>query len=230
MDGNQHSPSNQPGNAKKYLLIVFLGVLIAVAAGSGAWYWQQQTINQQNTQINALQSQVETLISEKEQLATANKEQESQENEPEKQTEYQAEVGQFTLTVPSKYRVIQRHDGAGVGGPFTRILIAEETDAPGVYKSSIWDKLVISANPMEATNSSFASRVESKLSNDSVLEEKKTTIDGVEAEVYLVGGMTTMKRIYFTHNDIFYEIDMNANTDTANERLDVIKNGFQFSG
>lgn len=230
MDGNQHSPSNQPGNAKKYLLVTFLGVLLAAAVGSGVWYWQQQTINQQSTQINALESQVETLSSEKEQLATANEERGSQENEPEKQTEYRAEVGQFTLTVPSKYRVIQRSDGPGEGGPFTRILIAEETDTPGVYESSIWDKLVISANPMEATNSSFASKVESRLSNDRVLEEKKTTIDGVEAEVYLVGGISTMKKIYFVHNDIFYEIDMNANTDAANERLEVIKNGFQFSG
>ncbi len=203
--------------------MAFLAVLLVVAVGFGVWYWQQQTINEQNTRVNNLESQVEALNQEKEQSANTSEDQE------EKQTEYQAEVGKFTLTLPSEYKVIQQNDGGGEGGPSTQVLIAEETDSPGVYTSSIWSQIVLSANPMEATNSSFRDRVDNTLRNSNVLEKSTTTIDGVEAEVYLVGGLGTMKKIYFANNDIFYEIDMRANTDAANEKLEVIKNGFQFS-
>lgn len=223
METKRQNSANQTGNMKKYVLTTFLLVLVLAAVGLGVWYWQQQTINEQNARVKDLENKVETLNSEKEKPTNTSEDQE------EKQTEYQAEVGKFTLTLPNKYKVIQQNDGGGEGGPSTHVLIAEETDTPGVFESSIWDKITISGIPMQATNTSFESRVKNKLSNSHVIEEKKTTIDGVQADVYLVGGLGTMKKIYFANNDIFYEIDMRANTDTANKRLDVIKNGFQFS-
>lgn len=223
METNQQNPANQTRNTKKYVLTAFLAVLLAIAVGFGVWYWQQQTINEQSARVNSLESQVETLNSEREKLAN------NSDDKEEKQTEYQAEVGKFALTLPSKYKVIQQNDGGGEGGPFTHVLIAEETANPGVFESSIWDKMTISADPMEATNSTFESKVEVKLRNDNVIEEKETTVDGVKAEVYLVGGLGTSKKIYFANNNIFYEIDMRANTDTANERLEAVKDGFRFN-
>lgn len=231
MDTDKQNSVNKDRDAKRNLAIAILAVALAVIVGSGVWYWQQQTIDARNSRVNTLESQVETLNQEKEELAVAaedkEKEEEKEKEKPDKRTVYKAEVGKFTLTLPSKYKVVQRNDGGGEGGPSTQILLAEETDDPGVYTSSIWDKFEVTAIPLQTV--SFRDRVNGKLRNANVIEESTTTINGVKAEVYKVGGLGTSKKIYFTNNGIFYSIDMGSDSDAANQRLEDVKDGFQFN-
>lgn len=233
MNTDEQNSVNKDRDTKRNLAIAILTVALTVIVGFGVWYWQQQTIDARNSRVNTLEGQVETLNQEKEELAVAaeekeKKEKEEEEEKPDKRTVYQAEVGKFTLTLPGKYKVVQRNDGGGEGGPSTQILLAEETDDSGVYASSIWDKFEISAIPLQTV--SFRDRVDGKLKNANVIEESTTTINGVNAEVYKVGGLGTAKKIYFTKNGIFYAIDMGSDSDAANQRLEDVKDGFQFNG
>lgn len=232
MEANEQNSVDKTRDTKRNLAIAILAVALAAIVGSGVWYWQQQTIDARESRVNNLESQVETLSQEKEKLAVAaedekKKEEKEEEEKPDKRTVYKAEVGKFTLTLPSKYKIVQRNDGGGEGGPSTQLLLAEETDDPGVYNSSIWDKFEITAIPLQTI--SFRDRVDGKLENFNVTEESTTTINGVKAEVYKTGGFGATKKIYFTNNGIFYAIDIGSDSDTANQRLEDVKDGFQFN-
>lgn len=229
MDTNTQHSADQSRNTKKNLPIVILALVLAAAVGFGVWYWQQQVVDTQSSRVSNLESEVEALIQEKEQLATPEEGEEDENEEIDTQTVYQAEVGKFTLSLPNEYKVVQKNDGGGEGGASTRLLIAKTTDEAGVYTSSIGNEVTIFAMPLENRNVSYRESVDNRTSNETIIEQNTRTIDGMEAEVYVIGGIGTSKEIYFGNNDMLYEITVSGDTEEANKKLDAVIDGFQSS-
>lgn len=221
----QTQPPVKQSNSKQSALIVLVALLFAAAVGAGVWYWQQQTIDEQSARLNSQSEQAGT-IDEVDQQDSTDAE---QVDRADTQTEYQAEVGNFSLALPDKYKVVQKNDGGGEGGPSTRISIVDETDNPGVYTSSLGEEIIIFARPLDPPHLTFRGSVDGRVSNESVIEESTTTVDGVEAEVYKLGGLGNYQRIFFSNNDIFYSIEVSSDNDLVNEKLDTVIDGFSFN-
>lgn len=218
-------PPVKQSNSKRNVLIVFVAVLFAAAVGAGVWYWQQQTIDEQSARLNSQSEQAGT-IDEVDQQESTDAE---QVDKADTQTEYEAEVGKFSLALPDKHKVVQKNDGGGEGGPSTRISIVDETDNPGVYTSSLGEEIIIFARPLDPPHLTFRGSVDGRVSNESVMEESTTTVDGVEAEVYVLGGLGNYQRIFFSNDGIFYSIEVSSESDDANEKLDTVIDSFSFN-
>lgn len=200
----------------KRLVLIIVGLALLAAAGTFAYlYWAER----ENTAT--LQTQISQQNSKKQdntsspQLAPA-------------QARYSAAVGKFTLTLSEMYYIIVDLDGPFEGGPATRLAVATRNDTgeQTVFSPS-HSRVTVDAYPLNG--SSYATRVQAALQDvPDAQKQPGTKVDGVNAEVYQLNGLFTDKKLFFTKNDMFYEITAHSSDVTAGI-LDAVTQGFKFN-
>jgi hypothetical protein len=140
---------------------------------------------------------------------------------------YVAEVGQFTLTLPAPYVIIENWDSGFEGGPITQVAIGVQAD--GYIDSSI-NPVRITAQPTQVSGVTTLSDVEASL--ESQYEGQLTRLDDVEIDgepvlVHDIAGLFNERRYSFIHQDISYTISAWPDLDQA-PGLDEVLENFRF--
>lgn len=232
---SQQSTQSQSGNpektvkSKKGIAVALVVLILLSAAIAGVWYWKQQEVDSLSKQKNEVTNELSAAKVQKEKLSTKNEQLAKAADLP-SETKYQAEVGKFSISLPVEYVVIEKSDSGGEGGPSTYIFIGDTTNEDGehnVVNSLIGNEVSVIARPISGL--SFRNHVDNGL--DGYAEPRKQnpiSVGGVDAEVYLGGGIGESKLVFFTANDIFYQITL-ENTDPANKKLDAIISDFKLN-
>ncbi len=224
--------TTQPFASRLLWGLAVLALVAAVAAG--VWWWQQKSLSRLSSQKNDLSAKVAALTSEKNKLAAENKALAQSANPP-ANTVYKANVGKFTLTLPSKYVVVHRQDNARTGLPWLQLLIGEKTADYNVIEAPDLGGVTIDARLMDR-GENFRSAVDSDVSSAFGLPPSKKliptslTIDGTAAEVYTDTAFAQPpKRVYFTKNGMLYILAIKDGDSQAKPKLDAVIAGFKFN-
>lgn len=212
-----------PSGKKKRVLLSFAGIILLAGIGTtGYLYSQGKSDNKElNSQIADLSGQVESLKQEPQEKAQA--------AEPAKEmteTVYKADVGKFTLTLPSEYYIVEEIDGGYEGGPITKATIGFPTDENNVISTDIFKTIGIYARPSEQKN--FKSDVENEVGKDAK-KVKTVKIDGVDADLYDVPGLSDSRTLVFYKDKVFYSISSTIQDKNTDKLIDEIVKGFKFN-
>lgn len=210
-------PANHKPKKSKKGLVILLVILLLGAVGGGVYYWQQQKVQELNTTNKDLQNQLNA-----EKAATTTKLE-----EPETNATYMATIGKFSLTMSDEYVIAKNFDGQGEGGPLTQLTIGTPNQQKGIVDMPMSDNFVVKATSLD--NTTYKKQVELVTANGNPKKQASIKIDGVDAEVYTTDGKFTFKHVFFTKNNIFYEVSMLAESQTAGPKLDAVIQGFKFN-
>lgn len=220
--GNQPIPPSKPKSKKVFVWLGFV-VIVFVATLLGYLYYIERTTSQSlrdEIQLTASNTKASDNVSSPA-IAPA-------------QAKYSANVGKFTLTLPSEYYVIVDLDGGFEGGPATQLSVGtQSTKAEQTIISPEHSRISISAHPL--AGDSYESRKTAAIEQTGVTEQTKvgvTKVDGTEAETYEFSGLFTQRVLYFAKNDIFYTItagNVEGETSLVQKDLDAVLKGFKFN-
>lgn len=213
----------KPSSGKKAKVLLSLAAVLLVAGlgSTGYLYTQEKTDNKQlSSEVEDLDGKVESLKQE------AIEQAEGVEKKEALQTVYEAEVGKFTLTLPSEYYVVEEIDGGYEGGPITQASIGFPTEAENVISTDVFKTVEISARPSEQKN--FKADVENALGTDAKKVET-IKIDGVNADMYDVAGLSDSSALVFFNNKVFYKISSTVKSKDINKLIVEIVKGFKFN-
>lgn len=150
----------------------------------------------------------------------------------EQNTVYKANAGKFTLSLPATYGIVKQHDGSGEGGAATLLLIGKKLGNSGIIHSDNYGRVEVEAFPDSSRSGTFEQRVQAKLQEfgGGSTKQTDTVIDGVNVQVYIVGGLFSNKFLLFIKNDVFYAIKLvNNEAPGVNEDLEEVIKGFKFN-
>jgi len=204
-----------PKKAHGIALNLALCLVVVTAGVAGVYYWQHQKVNDLSKKNSSLVLQLAS-------AQKASKSSQSSGGSASNTISYKADVGKFTLTLPSKYAIVKTRDGGGEGRTQTSLEIGLATDTQGVV--SITPELPINIFAYDMKGSTFRALVDAQDTVKDSYDKSTLKIDGVDAEMYKAGGFAAPQAVYFTKNNIFYTIDMGD----ADPVLDAIIAGFKF--
>lgn len=206
----------QPEKKSKTKMLIVISIVVLLLAAGGVGYFL------------LIKNSVEP-TKENESVESTSTDAKPESTEQKTQISYSAEVGKFTLTLPSDYAIIKNHDGPGEGSKVTNLSIGKQLGT-GVIENETTTEIKINAIPIvSADGSTFDGYVASVLGQDQIISQSDTNFAGVTARVYVLDGLNENKRLFFSNNDIAYNIHLASNTEESNKILELIKAGFKFN-
>lgn len=213
--GNQPIVPKKSSNAKKLFTLLSLLILLVVAVLLGYLYLTERESNRTlQAELNQTDKADNTSSPV---IAPA-------------QAKYSAEVGKFTLTLPSQRYITVDLDGGFEGGPATRLAVGTLSDkAEQTTLSPGHARVAVEAYPLLSW--SYEDRKASVIDSVDAVKQDPVTIDGVPAESYRLNGLFTDQKLFFKNNDLMYiitagNIDVEANG--VQTMLDEVVKGFKF--
>jgi len=205
-------------NSKKLWLVV--SVIVVLVAGVVFTWW----IMNKDSSTN---SSPETDLQGTEEASTVAPVEEQQNNESTpKLTTYTAEVGKFTLTLPSEYVIIRGIDGVSDGGPITYLTIGKKADATGSLVDSHRGQEVTIRALDSALSNSFDEFVSSSLSSLGTTNQEtkdQISVDGISAKVYSVSGLRNELHLFWMSDDSFIHLSgPSADSSLTNDLKNVV--------
>lgn len=219
--------SAKPSNGKgKKLFISLLALILLAGASFLAYLWSQEKSKNSNlnSQISGLNNQINSL---KNDLENSKKSQDAKKPEDTSQTTYKAEVGKFSLSLPSDYVIIKNLDAGFEGGPATILTIGKKTSLNGVVDSLVGDEAKLEANPNFQSFEDFVTNKNSDFEGG-VKNQPNVSVDGVSARSFKLSGLIDMKALAFEKNKISYYIRV-VDSAEGQKTLDAIVAGFKFN-
>ncbi len=146
------------------------------------------------------------------------------------QTQFTAEIGKFTVTIPDEYIIIRQLDGNFEGGPSTAIEIAAKASEYGtnVYSQPPVEPVSLEALPGDSWQS-FDEYIDSSLGQSlDIKSGDDVVVDGVTAQVRYTDGLFATTSIFWEKNGLFYRLTSMSNLDIPQE-MQVVIDGFSFN-
>jgi hypothetical protein len=221
MQPNDSDPIKSPKKRKitlQKIIVISLLLLLTATAGTMSYLYWMQLQRSDTLQADLIQNNNKP------------KQNTSSPTIAPAQAKYTASVGKFTLTLPDLYYIIVDLDGGFEGGPATRLVIGTRNDTgEQTISAPAHARITVDAYPATDGNG-YAERVKSSLSAyPAPGAPTATKIDGVTAESYQLDGLFSDKKIFFTKNNIVYEITAGS-SDTTDGILQAVIKGFKFNG
>ena len=215
-----------------------LVLIIAILAIIGfVGYRIYQTNGSEEVKNNTAQN-TETVDTTKE---TDDANTEDQENtEDATQTQFTAEVGKFTLSLPSDYAVIKSVDGSFAARNSTQIeIVTATTDEENVFYSTPSESdqnrlTALEKNDVESSLDEYIASVSRSAGNHLAESDSTTTVDGETAQVRYFGGYGKYVAIFWEKDNILYSLQGSAGSEVAdygetNSTIEAIIDGFSFN-
>ncbi len=205
----------------KKILLSFAAVVLLAGFGTTGYLFTQEKSNarQLSAEVEDLNVKVESLKQDAVEKA------EVAEAEEASETVYKADVGKFTLTLPSEYYVVEEIDGGYEGGPITQAKIGFPTEAENVVSTDIFKTVEISARPSEQKD--FESDAKNAVGEDAK-KVKTIKVDGVDADMYDVPGLSDSSALVFFNNKVFYKVSSAVKDKNTDKLINEVINGFKF--
>lgn len=210
-DAPEQNQNSKSGKSQLVVAWVIAGVM-AVLAGFFAWVHftlDSTVVNQDPAQQTASQNQAE-------------------ENQPpvEEPSAYEAEVGQFRLTLSEPYVVIERLDAGFEGGPATVLDIGRIQD--GYVSTDPAQAFNIFARPEAGATLEDNSAVGALAGNELVTRQPDTQFSGVQARLYQEDGLFRINYLIFVNDGIVYRITWLADSEDQTEIYSAVESAFSF--